>query len=57
MISIFIADDEAPARERLKELLQDIADEVPTEVVGEARHGQKCNGQAGASHVVHPLLA
>jgi two-component system response regulator AlgR len=38
-LRIFIADDEAPARDRLKELLQDIAAEVPTEVVGEARHG------------------
>ena len=39
MIRIFIADDETPARERLKELLGDIAPEVPTEVVGEARNG------------------
>ena len=38
-LRVFIADDEAPARDRLKELLQDIAAEVPTEVVGEARHG------------------
>ena len=39
MISVFIADDEEPARERLKELLGDIAAEVPTAVVGEARNG------------------
>jgi two-component system response regulator AlgR len=39
MINIFIADDEEPARERLKELLGDIAAEVPTTVVGEARNG------------------
>jgi len=39
MIRIFIADDEEPARERLKELLSDIAAEVPTQVVGEARNG------------------
>lgn len=38
-LRVFIADDETPARDRLKELLQDIAAEVPTEVVGEARHG------------------
>ncbi len=38
-LRIFIADDEAPARERLKELLSDIAAEMPTSVVGEARHG------------------
>ena len=39
MIKVFIADDEAPARERLKELLEDIAAEQPTTVVGEARNG------------------
>jgi two-component system response regulator AlgR len=39
MIRVFIADDETPARERLKELLQDIAGEVPTVVAGEAANG------------------
>ena len=38
-LKVFIVDDEAPARERLKELLGDIAADLPTEVVGEARHG------------------
>ena len=38
-LKVFIVDDEAPARERLKELLGDIAHEVPASVVGEARHG------------------
>jgi two-component system response regulator AlgR len=38
-LRVFIADDEAPARERLKELLGDIAPELPTRVVGEARNG------------------
>ena len=38
-LKVFIADDEAPARDRLKELLSDIAADVPTLVVGEARHG------------------
>jgi two-component system response regulator AlgR len=36
---VFIADDEAPARERLKELLADLAGELPTRIVGEARNG------------------
>ncbi|MBW8905075.1 MAG: DNA-binding response regulator, partial [Betaproteobacteria bacterium] len=36
MIRVFIADDETPARERLRELLQDIATELPNEVAGEA---------------------
>jgi two-component system response regulator AlgR len=39
MLRVFIADDEAPARERLKELLGDLAAELPTEVVGEAQNG------------------
>ena len=39
MIRIFIADDETPARDRLKELLGDIAGEVQTQVVGEATNG------------------
>jgi len=38
-LRVFIADDEAPARERLKELLADLADELPTRIVGEARNG------------------
>ena len=38
-LRIFIADDEEPARERLKTLLEDIAPQLPTKVVGEARNG------------------
>jgi two-component system response regulator AlgR len=38
-LRIFIADDEEPARERLKILLGDIAPQLATRVVGEARHG------------------
>jgi two-component system response regulator AlgR len=38
-LRVFIADDEAPARERLRELLADLAAELPTEVVGEASNG------------------
>ena len=39
MMRVFIADDEEPARERLKALLGDIAGELPTSVVGEAKNG------------------
>ena len=39
MLRVFIADDETPARARLRELLDDIQLEVPTEIVGEARNG------------------
>jgi two-component system response regulator AlgR len=38
-LRVFIADDEAPARARLKELLGDIAGEVASTVVGEAASG------------------
>lgn len=38
-LAVFIADDEAPARERLKALLEDLAAELPTRVAGEARSG------------------
>ena len=38
-LKVFIADDEEPARERLKTLLGDIAVQVPAQVVGEARNG------------------
>src|SRR5882672_5464641 len=49
LVRIVIADDEAPARERLKELLSDIAAELPTEVVGEARHGLEAVERVPAS--------
>lgn len=37
---IFILDDEAPARQRIRMLLSDIAAQCPTEVVGEAENPQ-----------------
>ena len=49
MLRVFIADDEAPARERLKELLADLAAELPTEVVGEAANGLEAVEQLPAS--------
>jgi len=39
VLRVFIADDEAPARARLRELLDDIGAETPTQIVGEARNG------------------
>lgn len=39
-VRIFIVDDEAPARNRLKTLLADIAPECPHELVGEADHAR-----------------
>ena len=55
-LKVFIVDDEAPARERLKELLGDIAAEVPTSVVGEARHGVEAVEQIPASDAQVVLL-
>lgn len=40
-LSIFIVDDETPARNRLKELLGDCAEQLPLEVVGEAGNGHE----------------
>jgi len=38
-LRVFIVDDEAPARARIKALLADIAAEVPNQLVGEAANG------------------
>ena len=48
-LRVFIVDDEEPARARLKELLGDIAAELPTSVVGEARHGLEALEQVPSS--------
>jgi two-component system response regulator AlgR len=48
-LSVFIVDDEPLARARLKELLADIADELPTRVVGEAKHGVEAIEKVPAS--------
>lgn len=39
-LRIFIVDDEAPARSRMRTLLADIAEECPHEIAGEADDGQ-----------------
>lgn len=38
-LSVFVVDDEAPARQRLKELLGDCTAQLPLEMVGEAANG------------------
>ncbi|HZN25022.1 MAG TPA: LytTR family DNA-binding domain-containing protein [Burkholderiales bacterium] len=40
-LRVFIVDDEAPARARLKDLLADCSAEMPLEVVGEAANGRE----------------
>ena len=46
---LFIVDDEAPARNRLKTLLSDIAAECPHQVVGEAANAQDAFAAIAAS--------
>lgn len=38
-LTVFVVDDEQPARHRLKELLYDCSEQLPLEVVGEAANG------------------
>ena len=40
-LRLFIVDDEPPARNRLRELLNDCKDQLPLDVVGEASNGQE----------------
>ena len=40
-LAVLIVDDEAPARVRLRDVLGDIADDLPNAVVGEAANGQQ----------------
>ncbi|MEF8700093.1 MAG: response regulator transcription factor [Candidatus Accumulibacter sp. UW26] len=40
-LTLMIVDDEAPARARLRDLLADIAPELPNEVVAEVENGQR----------------
>ena len=45
-LSILIVDDEAPARRRMRDLLGDLAPELPLDVVGEAGNGLEALEQA-----------
>ncbi len=55
MLSVMIVDDEAPARARLRDLLSDIAGEVPNAVVAEAANGLLAI-EAIAAHAVDVML-
>jgi len=55
-LRVFIVDDEALARERLRTLLGDIAAEVPTELAGEAVHGLEALDKIPASGAQVVLL-
>ena len=40
-LRIAITDDEAPARNRIKSLLEDVSEMIPIELVGEAENGAR----------------
>ena len=40
-LRVLIVDDEAPARRRLRELLDDCTAALPLSIVGEAQHGRE----------------
>ena len=48
-LRVYIADDEAPARARMKELLADIRGELATKIVGESDNGLDVIGRLPAS--------
>jgi len=50
-VSVLIVDDEAPARARLRDLLADLAAELPNEVVAEAENGVVALGLIAAHQV------
>jgi two-component system response regulator AlgR len=48
-LRVFLVDDEQPARERMREVLGDLAAELPNVVVGEAATGQEAIGALPAA--------
>ncbi len=49
-LTVFIVDDEAPARNRLKELLSDCIAQIPLELIGEASNGTDALEQLSEQH-------
>lgn len=49
-LTVFVVDDEAPARNRLKELLADCAAQLPLECVGEASNGLEALEKLAETH-------
>ncbi len=56
ILRLMLVDDEAPARTRLRNLLEDIAAELPTEVVAEAADGLTALEQAPSCHADVALI-
>ena len=55
-LSVLIVDDEAPARSRMRDLLEDCAAQVPLAVAGEAASGRTALEHVTARHVDVILL-
>ena len=53
---LFIVDDEALARQRMRMLLSDIASECPTVIAGEAEHAQAALEALSGCHADIVLL-
>jgi two-component system response regulator AlgR len=49
-MAVFVVDDEAPARNRLKELLADCSAQLPLDVVGEASNGHEALDKLAETH-------
>ncbi|HEU0187154.1 MAG TPA: LytTR family DNA-binding domain-containing protein [Gallionellaceae bacterium] len=49
-LSVFVVDDEAPARSRLKDLLNDCVAQLPLEFVGEAANGREALDKLAETH-------
>lgn len=49
-LSVFIVDDEAPARERLRQLLDDCSSELPLRLAGEAGNGKEALDKLAVTH-------
>ena len=49
-LAVFVVDDEPPARNRLRELLTDCAEQLPLEIVGEAGNGREALDKLSGVH-------
>ena len=49
-LAVFVVDDELPARNRIKELLTDCAEQLPLEVIGEAGNGVEALDKLAGTH-------
>ncbi len=49
-LTVFVVDDEPPARNRIKDLLTDCAEQLPLEIVGEAGNGREALDKLARTH-------